>query len=121
MALLPPPRCRRVCVSLLAVVATMLSLRAMTESERRAYVDWMNQSLPPVPTWVEWQKKTGALPPDFDALASANYLPDPFTFADGHPVKMPADWPKRRAEIQKLFQQHVIGRLPPKPKLDRIV
>jgi dienelactone hydrolase len=121
MAPLPPTRCRRVCVSLLAFAATVLSLPATTEAQRRTYVDWMNQSLPPVPTWAEWQKKTGALPPDFDALPSANYLPDPFAFADGHAVKMPADWPQRRTEIRKLFEQHVIGSLPPKPKLDRVV
>src|SRR5947209_3482363 len=30
-------------------------------------------------------------------------LPDPLTFNDGRPVKSPADWSKRRAELFELF------------------
>lgn len=93
----------------------------MTPAERQAHLVWMQANLPAVPTWNEWQQKTGALPPDFDALPSANFLPDPFKFHDGRAVKMPADWPARRAEIKQLYQKHVVGSLPPKPKLDRIV
>lgn len=33
----------------------------------------MLQNLPEAPTWREWQQKTGALPPDFDALPAANF------------------------------------------------
>ncbi|MBI5766174.1 MAG: alpha/beta fold hydrolase [Verrucomicrobia bacterium] len=94
---------------------------AATESERRAQLDWMLKNLPDVPTWREWQHKTGALPPDFDALPSANFLPDPFRFADGRTVAMPRDWPARRDEIKALYQKHILGTLPPKPKLDRVV
>ncbi len=93
----------------------------MTPAERQAHLQWMQAHLPAVPTWNEWQQKTGALPPDFDALPSANFLPDPFTFHDGRTVKMPADWPVRRAEIRQLYQKHISGSLPPKPKLDRVV
>lgn len=93
----------------------------MTLDERRAYADWMLKTLPPEPSWAEWQTKTGALPPDFDALPSANYLPDPFKFSDGRAVKMPGDWTARRTEIRQLFEKHVIGSLPPKPAIDRIV
>ena len=109
---------------LVALAATALwpgSARPMTPDQRRAYVDWMLTTLPPEPTWAEWQKKTAALPPDFDALPSANHLPDPFTFSDGRPVTMPGDWAARRTEIRRLFEKHVIGSLPPKPKIDRIV
>lgn len=109
---------------LAALAATGLlcnSAQSMTPDQRRAYVDWMLTTLPPEPTWAAWQKKTGTLPPDFDALPSANYLPDPFTFHDGRAVKMPADWSARRTEIKQLFEKYVIGSLPPKPKLDRIV
>ena len=68
-----------------------------------------------------FQKVLGALPPDFEALPSANFLPDPLKFHDGRAVRMPADWAARRAEIKELLQKHVIGRLPPKAKLDRVV
>ena len=105
----------------LTLLVLLRPLSAMTLDERRAHVDWMLKTLPPEPTWAEWQKKTGALPPDFDALPSANYLPDPFKFQDGRAVKMPGDWPARRTEIKQLFEKWVIGSLPPKPKLDRIV
>ena len=93
----------------------------MTEAQRRAHLDWMLANLPDAPAWREWQQKTGALPPDFDALPRANYLPDPFKFADGRAVAMPRDWPTRREEIKALYQKHILGTLPPKPKLDRIV
>ena len=93
---------------------------AATEAERRAHLEWMLKNLPDLPSWREWQQKTGTLPPDYDALPRANYLPDPFKFHDGRSVTMPADWPKRRTEIQQLFQKYVIGAMPPKPKLDRI-
>jgi dienelactone hydrolase len=101
-------------------VLTVSSL-AMSESQRHDQVDWMTQNLPSVPSWSEWQAKTGALPPDFDALASENFLPDPFKFQDGRMANMPADWPARRTEIRRLLEQYVIGRIPPKPALGRIV
>ncbi len=110
---------------LVAAIAALVSIgataHALTEQERKDHVQWMLQSLPPSPPWTEWQQKTNALPPDFDALASANYLPDPLKFQDGRAVRMPADWPERRKEIRALFEKYVVGTLPPKPKLDRVV
>lgn len=112
---------KRILVSGFLLVLAARPLGAMTDDQRRAHLEWMKSSLPEVPTWNDWAAKTRALPPDFDALPSANYLPDPFKFQDGRAVKMPADWPARRAEIRRLFEQHVIGSIPPKPKLDRVV
>ncbi len=105
---------------LVAFSLTALADAAMPD-QRRAHLDWMQQNLPPVPAWTEWQQKTGALPPDFDALPRANFLPDPFKFHGGREVKMPADWTARRAEIRALYEQHIVGKLPPKPPLDRVV
>jgi hypothetical protein len=104
-----------------ALVCIGTAAHALTEQERKDHVDWMLQSLPASPPWAEWQKKTNALPPDFDALRSANYLPDPLSFQDGRAVRMPSDWPERRKEIRALFEKYVVGTLPPKPKLDRVV
>lgn len=39
-------------------------------------------------------------------------LPDPLRFENGSPVRSPRDWPRRRAEILALFEQHVYGRMP---------
>jgi pimeloyl-ACP methyl ester carboxylesterase len=94
----------------------------MTPEERKAYLDKMVELLPQVQSWTEWQQKTGALPPDFDALPKINTLPDPFLFLDGkRVVKTPEDWKARRAEIRELFEKYDIGRIPPKPKLDQII
>jgi dienelactone hydrolase len=113
---------RRRLLPALAALSLCTPALALTEQQRREHLAWMLQALPAVPTWIEWQKKTGALPPDYDALPSANHLPDPLRFhADGRAVRMPADWPARRAEIRQLFEQHVVGRFPPKPKLTRVV
>src|SRR5262249_18862245 len=94
-----------------ALFVTLLCPRAFPAATngRAAYLEWMNKNLPEVPAWSEWQKKTGTLPPDFDALPRANFLPDPFRFHDGRKVNMLADWPARRAEIRQLFEQWDIG------------
>lgn len=60
--------------------------------------------------WESWQKRTGELPPDFDALLSQPFLPDPL---DG--VKTPGDWSRRRAWIRSQFEQWVFGKMPPTP------
>jgi hypothetical protein len=39
-------------------------------------------------------------------------LPDPLRFADGRPVRSPADWRARRAELLRLFEEHVYGKAP---------
>jgi dienelactone hydrolase len=109
----------------LAVVALMLGAavpgRSMTPEERKAYWDKFSQLIPAVPSFTQWQQKTGALPPDFDALPKHNGLPDPLTFADGkRKVTSAADWNDRREEIKQLFMKYQVGTIPPKPKLDQI-
>lgn len=105
--------------------------RAMTEQERRDYLQWMLTSLPstvapaPAPgappagyeTFDQWEKRTGELPPDFDAFPKNNWMPDPLVFLDGKPVRTTADWEKRKAEIKQLYQKYIVGTIPPKAKL----
>ena len=43
-------------------------------------------------------------------------LEDPLVFADGTPVRSPADWPKRRAEILGIFAREMYGQPPPPPE-----
>lgn len=47
-------------------------------------------------------------------------LPDLFTFADGTPVHMPGDWPRRRREILDTAVELEFGGLPPKPEVFRV-
>jgi len=42
-------------------------------------------------------------------------LPNPLVFADGAPVKSPAQWPKRRKELLALFTEQMYGRMPGRP------
>jgi len=47
-----------------------------------------------------------------ESLVPAYTLPEPLVFADGTPVKSPADWTKRRTELLQLFETHVYGKTP---------
>ena len=117
---IPSPVQRFIVSTILAVLVLLPPLLgAMSIEQRREHLDWMLENLPEVPVWKEWQNQTGALPPDFDALPRANFLPD--RFFDGRSVSKSADWPERRTEIRQAFERYVLGTFPPKPKLDNIV
>ena len=94
---------------------------AMTEAERRQYLEKLQQILPEVPSFQAWLQRTGELPPDFDSLPKMNNLPDPLTSISGKHVGTPQQWRSRRSEIWQLFQKYDLGTFPPKPKLDRVV
>jgi dienelactone hydrolase len=105
---------------ILVFLVFVSSLPAMTEQERRTYLDWMLTSLPPARAFNQWVKAAGELPPDFDALPRNNYMPDPLQFLNGKPVKTAADWAARRDEIRRLFEKYDIGSIPPAAKLDKV-
>lgn len=65
-------------------------------------------------TWLDWQKRTGELPPDFNSLPSCYDLPDPLT-NDGKGITSAAQWEKKRAWIRDEYQYWVSGRRPPAP------
>ena len=114
---------------MLVVLGLAVAAPEMTIQQRREYRDRLVQILPEVPggrggqqSFADWIKATDALPPDFEALPRINGLPDPFTFFNGkRKVRTKDDWQARRAEIRQLLEKYVIGSMPPKPKLDRIV
>lgn len=58
------------------------------------------------------------LPVNYDESKVGTYtLPDPLQFADGKPVRTAREWTeRRRAEILRLFETHVYGRSPGRPK-----
>ena len=43
-------------------------------------------------------------------------LPNPLQFENKTPVDKPTDWPRRRAEILRLFEKHVYGKAPGRPE-----
>lgn len=42
-------------------------------------------------------------------------LPNPLVFANGTPVTSAAQWPRRRAELLRLFTTQMYGQMPPRP------
>ena len=61
-------------------------------------------------SWEDWVKRTGELPPDFEAMPSVPNLPDPL---EG--VSSPEQWAQRRKLIRAQFEQWIVGRMPPAP------
>ncbi|HEX7359194.1 MAG TPA: alpha/beta fold hydrolase [Bryobacteraceae bacterium] len=61
-------------------------------------------------TWEDWQKRTGELPPDFSAMPSQPFLPDPLSGIHNR-----AEWEKRRGEIRAQIEHWQSGRMPPAP------
>lgn len=57
-----------------------------------------------------------------EAKVPAYTLPDPLRFEDGTPVRAARDWTgRRRAEVLRLFEEHVYGRSPAPPAAMRFV
>jgi pimeloyl-ACP methyl ester carboxylesterase len=61
-------------------------------------------------SWEDWLKRTGELPPDFDAMPSTPFLVDPL---EG--VQTRGQWKQKRQEIRAQFEQWVFGKMPPQP------
>ena len=53
--------------------------------------------------------------PEFSALPSIPYLPDPFTKADGSRITTRDEWRVRRAEIKAMLEHYDVGEKPSKP------
>ena len=104
----------------LAILLTPGAFRVRAQDTGASYLGWMLETLPECPAFESWLTRTGALPPDFEALPRTNLLPDAFTFADGSPVVTDADWERRRAEILDLFIRYEFGTLPPRPPINRV-
>lgn len=69
-------------------------------------------------TWEDWARRTGELPPDFEAMPSRAFLPDPLVSTEpgaAGPITTPAQWERQRRWIKAQFEQWVFGRMPPAP------
>ena len=69
-------------------------------------------------TWKEWLERTGELPPDFDAMPSLPYLPDPLCLDEGGkniPVSTMHQWQEKREWMRNEIQHWITGTFPPPP------
>lgn len=117
--------------SLCALVLAVVTLRAQSPTDARRQtrdelLRMLQPSRPPATgrinahdrTWEDWLKRTGELPPDFDALPSIPELPDPLLLReDGRavPVTTPALWARQRRALRAQVEQWIFGRMPPAP------
>lgn len=70
-------------------------------------------------TWIDWQKRTGELPPDFSTMKSTPFLPEPLELQkNGHssPIQSPDQWNEKQKQIKAQFQHWISGTIPPAPK-----
>ncbi len=68
--------------------------------------------------WIDWQKRTGELPPDFASMVSYPMLPEPLVYLRGGkylPIKTKEDWKERREQIKTDYQYWITGHFPPAP------
>src|SRR5207244_4139621 len=101
----------------LAIVALATALPAQDNLERRrADLQLLRDRLLPVlplrpggrinaydTTWEDWLRRTGELPPDFDAMPSVAHLPDPLVSLEGSkPVRITSaeQWAQQRQWIR---------------------
>jgi len=71
------------------------------------------------PTWRAWLERTGELPPNFNAMPSLPFLPQPLVLDEGGKniaVRTPMQWAKKRQWIEEQIKHWVTGTFPPAPK-----
>lgn len=116
--------------------AKISSTPELPESEtvlerRRRYLETIQQILPKTTAneltgrmnggdrnWEDWVKRTGELPPDFAAMPSDNFLPDPLVLTEGAskmPITTLDQWTRQREWIRSEMQHWVYGKMPPPP------
>ncbi len=69
-------------------------------------------------TWEDWVRRTGELPPDFDAMPSVPDLPDPLLMHEGGrttPVTTAAEWMRQKALLRAEVAHWIFGTMPPPP------
>ncbi len=114
-----------------ALVVAAMAVQAPASPERRRQsleetLQMLQPSRPPATgrmnafdrTWEEWLRRTGELPPDFDALPSIPELPDPLVLRENGrelPVTTPTLWARQRAALRDQVEHWLFGVMPPAP------
>lgn len=65
-------------------------------------------------TWLEWQQRTGELPPDFNRMPSVPHLPEPLQWK-GIEITSKQTWEEKKEWIREQYQYWVSGHRPPAP------
>jgi dienelactone hydrolase len=113
----------------LGLTAVVVHAQSGTDSRRRTLdelLQMLQPSRPPATgrinafdrTWEDWLRRTGELPPDFDAMPSIPDLPDPLVLREGGktvPVTTPALWARQRQALRADVQHWIFGTMPPAP------
>ncbi|MBN2329036.1 MAG: alpha/beta hydrolase, partial [Candidatus Omnitrophica bacterium] len=102
-------------IGLIATLLIPMAAFGANEPERQADLEQLRKILPESQAWEEWLQKTGELPPDFDAMPSIPYLPDPLIRADGAPIADREQWQSQRDELMVLIQHYITGTPAPAP------
>lgn len=94
-----------------------LYLEQITQLQRN-----VRDNAPPVTfqdgSWTAWQRRTGEMPPDFAALPSIPFLPNPLLLDQGTnniPITTLDQWNKKKDWIKKGIQHWLTGRFPEQP------
>src|SRR5690554_902653 len=94
-----------------------LYLEQITQLQRN-----VRDNAPPVNfqdgSWTAWQRRTGEMPPDFEALPSIPFLPNPLLLDQGTnniPITTLDQWNKKKDWIKKGIQHWLTGRFPEQP------
>ena len=69
-------------------------------------------------SWPDWLKRTGELPPDFNAMPSIPFLPDPLVLDEGGeniPIKTSEQWQQKRGWISEQAKHWLTGTFPSGP------
>lgn len=69
-------------------------------------------------SWLDWQKRTGEMPPDFDKLPSSPFLPDPLLLRHKNKsiqITTVEQWRVKRKWIREQFAYWIAGSAPPAP------
>jgi dienelactone hydrolase len=67
---------------------------------------------------INWLKRTGELPPDFDKMPSIPFLPNPLILDEGRtniPIKNKEQWEQKRRWMKEKLAYYISGTCPPKP------
>jgi dienelactone hydrolase len=69
-------------------------------------------------TWEQWIHRTGELPPDFAAMPSQPFLPDPLVLRENGratPITTTEQWARQRQWMRGQFEHWMFGHMPPAP------
>ena len=124
-------------IILLTVCCLISSEVAYTQSKQKSRSDYLKESLlineprdhrhaislrvsSQDSTWLEWQQRTGELPPDFNRMLSVSHLPEPLQM-DGSAITSNHAWEQKKEWIRDQYQYWVSGYRPPAPDSIRSV